>query len=185
MAGGAALVGWLKAAWVSYKETNWVARVVWIILLVCLGSVTTCGYLTLQLFKLSMEESTHEPMSHLLLRNQNKNGIDHKNNGLRLTTARVAFSVLGFIMLGTLVYTITTDDYPFRKELLTPWLTATLIDFYINVAALSVWVSYKESRWFGKVAWIAGLICFGRQQFCYIKACLCNLENFCGMSSWA
>ncbi|KAL9255714.1 Embryogenesis-like protein [Drosera capensis] len=114
------------AAWVSYKETNLVARVVWIILLVCLGSVTTCGYITLQLFKLSAEESTHDLMYHLLLRNQNKNGIDRKNNGLQLTTARVAFSVLGFIMLGTLV-----------------------------------WVGYKESRWFGKVAWITGLICFG------------------------
>jgi hypothetical protein len=35
-------------------------------------------------------------------------------------SARIAFSVLGFLMLGTLIYTLLTDGSPFRKELLTP-----------------------------------------------------------------
>ncbi|CAI8604163.1 unnamed protein product [Vicia faba] len=35
----------------------------------------------------------------------------------------------------------------FRKELLTPWMAATLIDFYINIAILSTWVVYKEANW--------------------------------------
>lgn len=39
---------------------------------------------------------------------------------LSVVSARVLFSVLGCLMLGTLVYTIATDGSPFRRELLTP-----------------------------------------------------------------
>jgi len=40
--------------------------------------------------------------------------------------------------VGTLVYTCATDGSPFRPELLTPWMVATLVDFYVNVIAISV-----------------------------------------------
>ncbi|GAB2270263.1 hypothetical protein Dimus_005168 [Dionaea muscipula] len=149
------------AVWISYKEANWLTAIIWVVLLVSFGSITTCAYITLQLFKLSTEESDHDPMYHLLLRHQNKNDGDRRKNSFQLVTARLGFIVLGCIMFGTLVYTISTDGSPFRNELLTPWMTATLIDFYINVAALTVWVGYKEPTWFGSFAWISGLICFG------------------------
>ncbi|KAK0576159.1 hypothetical protein LWI29_012977 [Acer saccharum] len=45
-------------------------------------------------------------------------------------------------------------------------MTATLIDFYINVTALSVWVVYKESSWISAVVWIILLICFGSITTC-------------------
>ncbi|KAF3785563.1 hypothetical protein EJ110_NYTH27526 [Nymphaea thermarum] len=80
--------------------------------------------------------------------------------------ARVLFSVLGLFMLATLLYTIFTDGSPFRKEVLTPWMGATLIDFYINVAAISAWVIYKESNCFGALLWIVLLICFGSISTC-------------------
>lgn len=31
-----------------------------------------------------------------------------------------------------------------RGELLTPWMNATLVDFYFNVALLSVWIYLRE-----------------------------------------
>ncbi|XP_049931191.1 uncharacterized protein LOC116267580 isoform X2 [Nymphaea colorata] len=80
--------------------------------------------------------------------------------------ARVLFSVLGLFMLATLLYTIFTDGSPFRKEVLTPWMGATLIDFYINVAAIWAWVIYKESNCFGALLWIVLLICFGSISTC-------------------
>ncbi|XP_011044831.1 PREDICTED: uncharacterized protein LOC105139895 [Populus euphratica] len=77
-------------------------------------------------------------------------------------STRIAFSVLGFLMLGTLIYTLLTDGSPFRKELLTPWIVATPIEFYINVVALSFWVACKESSLISGFLWILLLICFGR-----------------------
>ncbi|XP_025621176.1 uncharacterized protein [Arachis hypogaea] len=74
---------------------------------------------------------------------------------------RALFGILGVFMLGTIVYTLVTDGSPFRMELLTPWMAATLVDFYINVVAISVWIAYKESSWINAAFWIILLICFG------------------------
>ncbi|CAL5384259.1 unnamed protein product [Camellia sinensis] len=65
-------------------------------------------------------------------------GMEH-NRRFSVVTTRIIFTALGFLMLGTLLYTLLTDGSPFRTELLTPtwWMIATLIDFYINVVALS------------------------------------------------
>uniref|UniRef100_A0A803MME1 Uncharacterized protein n=1 Tax=Chenopodium quinoa TaxID=63459 RepID=A0A803MME1_CHEQI len=99
--------------------------------------ITTCTYIVIQLFKLSAEESARDPMYHLLLRQQDKKDA-FSGSTLHLIAAKVIFSALGFLMLGTLVYTLITNGSPFKKELLIPWMVATLIDFYINVAVLSV-----------------------------------------------
>uniref|UniRef100_A0A6N2KNA1 Uncharacterized protein n=1 Tax=Salix viminalis TaxID=40686 RepID=A0A6N2KNA1_SALVM len=125
------------ATWISYKESNFITATVWIVLLICSGSITTCAYIFLQLLKLSPEESLQDPLYHVLLRQEIK-GVEQKTKQSAVVTLRIAFSILGFLMLGTLIYTLITDGSPFRKELLTPWMTATLIDFYINVVALSV-----------------------------------------------
>ncbi|KAJ0025727.1 hypothetical protein Pint_07855 [Pistacia integerrima] len=178
------------AAWVSYKESNWISAIIWIILLVCLGSITTCAYIFIQFLKLSPQESLQDAMYHVLLRNPIKyvqisseiylsnNSMEHKRKNSPVVAARILFGVLGLLMLGTLVYTILTDGSPFRKELLTPWMSATLIDFYINVVALSiinalcfyvlfqVWVAYKESSWFNAFLWVILLICFGSISTC-------------------
>ncbi|KAB5568451.1 hypothetical protein DKX38_002244 [Salix brachista] len=149
------------ATWISYKESNFITATVWIVLLICSGSITTCAYIFIQLLKLSPEESLQDPLYHVLLRQEIKylgfncfadtplpddgslnapihKGVEQKTKQSAVVTLRIAFSLLGFLMLGTLIYTLITDGSPFRKELLTPWMTATLIDFYINVVALSV-----------------------------------------------
>ncbi|KAK3018102.1 hypothetical protein RJ639_004787 [Escallonia herrerae] len=94
-----------------------------------------------------------------LLRQQRKNGVDQKPK-----LSVVSASALGSLMLGTLIYTLVTDGSPSRKDLFTPWMAATLIGFYINVVALSVWVAYKESSWISAFFWIVLLISFARAE---------------------
>lgn len=48
-----------------------------------------------------------------------RDGVEPKS-ALSVISARLLFSVLGFLMLGMLIYTIATDGSPFRRELLTP-----------------------------------------------------------------
>uniref|UniRef100_A0A3N7F335 Uncharacterized protein n=1 Tax=Populus trichocarpa TaxID=3694 RepID=A0A3N7F335_POPTR len=131
------------AAWISYKESNFITATIWILLLICFGR-----------------------------------GVEQKMKQSAVMSARIAFSVLGFLMLGTLIYTLLTDGSPFRKELLTPWVVATLIDFYINVVALSVWVAYKESSLISGFLWILLLICFGSMTTCaYVVKQLVQLTS--------
>ncbi|KAI9395186.1 hypothetical protein POPTR_005G198600v4 [Populus trichocarpa] len=131
------------AAWISYKESNFLTATIWILLLICFGR-----------------------------------GVEQKMKQSAVMSARIAFSVLGFLMLGTLIYTLLTDGSPFRKELLTPWVVATLIDFYINVVALSVWVAYKESSLISGFLWILLLICFGSMTTCaYVVKQLVQLTS--------
>ncbi|KAJ6998254.1 hypothetical protein NC653_014450 [Populus alba x Populus x berolinensis] len=101
-------------------------------------------------------------VAHALTNKLTFRGVEQKMKQSSVMSARIAFSVLGFLMLGTLIFTLLTDGSPFRKELLTPWMVATLIDFYINVVALSVWVASKESSLIGGFLWIMLVICFGR-----------------------
>lgn len=151
-------------AWVFYKESSWIMAVIWIVLLVCFGSITTCGYIVLQFFKLSPEESLEDPLYFVLVRRWRKDGTEQKKRH-SVVGARIIFTALGFLMLGTLVYVGITDDSPL-SDILTPWMVATLIDFYINVVALSVWVAYKESSWIRALVWIILLACFGSTATC-------------------
>ncbi|XP_058074863.1 uncharacterized protein LOC131223452 isoform X2 [Magnolia sinica] len=148
------------AVWVAYKEATWVGAVLWIILLVCFGSITTCTYIVVQLFKLSSENIKQDPLHHVLLRSPSRTTMERRKFSSVLV-ARIIFSALGCLMFATLVYTLLTDGSPFRKELLTPWMTATLVDFYVNVVAIAVWVAYKEATWIGAFVWIVLLIGFG------------------------
>ncbi|XP_060198711.1 uncharacterized protein LOC132627400 isoform X1 [Lycium barbarum] len=165
------------ASWVVYKESNWTTSILWVVLLVCLGSITTCGYIVLQLLKLSTQESLQDPIYFFLLRRQNKTETEQKRRCSNLT-ARILSLALSCLMLGTLIYTIVTDGSPFRKDIFTPWLSATVIDFYVNVVALSVWVAYKESSWLSAVFWIILIICFGSISTCaYIALQLFSLSS--------
>ncbi|KAG8377311.1 hypothetical protein BUALT_Bualt08G0020100 [Buddleja alternifolia] len=163
-------------AWIVYKESSWIHALLWIVLLICLGSITTCGYIVMQFLKLTPQESLQDPIYFVLLRDRKKDGTELKSI-LSVVSARVLFGVLGCLMLGTLIYTIATDGSPFRRAVLTPWLSATLIDFYVNVFALSVWVAYKESNWTTAAFWIILLICFGSISTCaYIVLQLFHLS---------
>ncbi|XP_047955673.1 uncharacterized protein LOC125201551 isoform X2 [Salvia hispanica] len=155
--------------WIIYKESNWISSLVWMVLLICFGSITTCLYVVLQFLRLTPQESQLDPIYFVLLRNKKSPSteeVESKKSILSVVGARFLFSVLGCLMVATLVYTIATDGSPFRQELLTPWMSATLIDFYVNVIAISVWVAYKEPSWMRSALWIILLICFGSATTC-------------------
>lgn len=46
--------------WVCYKEKSIALKIIWLILLVCLGSIATCAYLLIQLFRLKKDDSLKE-----------------------------------------------------------------------------------------------------------------------------
>ena len=50
--------------WVFYKETNWLWKIFWLIVLCTLGSIGTCLYVLIALFRLKKEETVKD----LLLR---------------------------------------------------------------------------------------------------------------------
>ncbi|KAI3919909.1 hypothetical protein MKW98_001165 [Papaver atlanticum] len=166
------------AAWIAYKESNLISAVVWIILLVCLGSITTCAYVVVQLFKLSSQEASQDPMYYVLVRYNSKDDIERKRKFSSVVAARIAFMALSCLMLGALIYTLLTDGSPFRTELLIPWMKALLVDFYIHIVAMSVWVIYKESSSLSAFIWIILFICLGSFTVCtYIVIQLFQLSS--------
>ncbi|KAL6839398.1 hypothetical protein ACP4OV_030668 [Aristida adscensionis] len=175
------------SVWVVYKESNWISSAVWVVLLVCFGSAATCAYIVKKLFEVTPTGPSEDPLDLLLLiASRILNDIrklqpccppylgaklvDHLRCQSNISQkrcscviiGRIFFSSLGIFMAAVVTYTIITDGLPFRKDLLTLWMAATLIDFYINVFAISVWVAHKESTWVTTVIWICLLICFGR-----------------------
>ena len=46
--------------WLCYKESSLLLKIVWLVLLVCLGSIASCAYVLIQLFKLKPEEGLRE-----------------------------------------------------------------------------------------------------------------------------
>jgi H+/Cl- antiporter ClcA len=46
--------------WLCYKEKNFVWKIVWLILLVTLGSIASCAYVLIQLFRLKPQEGLKE-----------------------------------------------------------------------------------------------------------------------------
>ncbi|KAM3361285.1 putative protein isoform X1 [Capsicum galapagoense] len=133
-------------SWVVYKESNWINAILWVVLLVCLGSLATCVYIVLQLLKLSTQESLQDPIYFVLLRRQEKNETERQRK-CSLLTARILSLALSSLMLGILIYTSVTDGSPVRRDLFTPWMIVEIIEFFVNAIALSVWVAYKESSW--------------------------------------
>ena len=51
-------------AWVAYKETSNLARIVWLVAILLLGNIAIAAYMLLQLWKLPL----NAPLSRLLLR---------------------------------------------------------------------------------------------------------------------
>ncbi|KAJ3692015.1 hypothetical protein LUZ60_012365 [Juncus effusus] len=162
------------SVWVFYKESNWISSVIWILLLICFGSAATCAYIVKKLFEISSEDPSQDPIDLLLLRNDQTVKIRCSF----VKYGKIIFTILGAIMVALITYTTVTDGLPFRMDLLTPWMAATLIDFYINIFAISVWVVHKESNWMSSCIWIIFLICFGSITTCtYIVVQLSRLSS--------
>ena len=82
------------------------------------------------------------------------------NGSLRLLLV-VSTAFIGIVMTCVVIYTCATDGSPFRAELLTPWMSATLVDFYFNIWFIYVWVLYRETSWLARAAWLVVFVCTG------------------------
>ncbi|XP_060198716.1 uncharacterized protein LOC132627400 isoform X5 [Lycium barbarum] len=75
---------------------------------------------------------------------------------------KTLFAVLGCLVSALFIYTAAIDGgLPFRTELLTPWMVALLIDFFIHILAIWSWVVYKESNWTTSILWGLLLVFLG------------------------
>lgn len=48
------------ALWMCYKEKSFLVKSVWLILFVCLGSIATCSYILIKLFRLKAGDGINE-----------------------------------------------------------------------------------------------------------------------------
>jgi hypothetical protein len=76
---------------------------------------------------------------------------------------RVIFIMLFLFMIYTVVSTSLESNLIKEWSNLAqiPWMSATLIDFYINTVVIFIWIAYKENRLITKVYWLLGLIFLG------------------------
>ena len=78
-----------------------------------------------------------------------------------LLLGRAAAAVLSLSFSILLVYTIATDGSPFRSSLLTPWMTTTLVDYYLSLLPFYFVVFARERYGSGASAAVAALwVCF-------------------------
>ncbi|KAJ9545970.1 hypothetical protein OSB04_025677 [Centaurea solstitialis] len=152
-------------AWFAYKESSWIKGAAFYLLLFWTGSITTCGYIVLQFYKLSPEESSKDPLYFVFKRRERGDVMEHKKE-FSAITARVIFSALGCLLLGTSIYALIIDGSPFQPKVLRPCLVTTLIDVSIHVVVFWVWVAYKESSWISAFFWIILLACFRSIAIC-------------------
>lgn len=85
---------------------------------------------------------------------------------LRLSLAcalawRLAALAMVVVTGAVIAYTCVTDGSPFRAELLTPWMSATLVDFYGIVALLSVVIVAVEEHALAGAAWVLAVCLLG------------------------
>ncbi|XP_051133068.1 uncharacterized protein LOC127252793 isoform X2 [Andrographis paniculata] len=146
--------------WIIYKESNWMHSIIWILLTIVFGSAVFCSYIVLKLTKLSPHESAQDPIYFVLLTNKPKRGERQSNSVLSVVGARVLFGTLACFMLATWIYTLVVDGFPFRTDVFTPWVSATVLNIHFISIAISVWVAYKEPTWTIAAFWIILLMCF-------------------------
>lgn len=80
-----------------------------------------------------------------------------------LTFLKFLMAVLCLFMIYTTVETSMASnlfaEWPTLSTI--PWMQATLIDFYINIAVIFLWVAYKEATLGRRLLWLVLLITLG------------------------
>nr|GEV81538.1 reverse transcriptase, RNA-dependent DNA polymerase [Tanacetum cinerariifolium] len=102
-------------AWYFYKESSWIKRLLFLIILFWCGSFVTCGYIVMQLFKLSPEESSTDPLYFVLLKRQKGDVMGHPRR-YSVVTAKVIVAALGCYMIGYTIHAYIVDGSPFHAE---------------------------------------------------------------------
>ena len=76
-----------------------------------------------------------------------------------LFLSRVVSGFFSIFFLCVLIYTIQVDGSPFRRELLTPWMNTTLVDYYLTLAPLCLWGAYRERGLFLRQVFVVLFLC--------------------------
>lgn len=155
----------LVVTWFFYKESSWIKTLLFSVAMFWFGSIISCGYITMQFFKLSPEESSKNPVFFVLARHQKGDVVGHTRRH-SLVIAKAIVAALGCFMLGFLTHAIIVDGSPFHAQVLTPCMRTSLIDIQVEVVVFSVWIAYKESSWTSAIVWILLSQCFGSMGLC-------------------
>jgi len=59
---------------------------------------------------------------------------------------------MAYIVITTSMESNLIQEWSFLGSI--PWMRATLIDFYFNIAVLYAWVLYKETGWMSRIIWL-------------------------------
>ncbi|XP_071696447.1 uncharacterized protein [Rutidosis leptorrhynchoides] len=177
-------------AWFFYKESSWIKTIVYAFLITGTGSFATCGYIVIQLFKLSPEESMTDPIYYALAKKHKelKTPVTTDGSGQHkgrrpyvFLTSIVMVVALACTMLTLLISALIIDGMPFHLELrtlLTQCFITAVIDMNVHAVVFSVWIAYKESSWLSSAIWILLLVCFNSITLCvYVLRQLFKLSD--------
>ncbi|KAL7619023.1 uncharacterized protein LOC111921475 [Lactuca sativa] len=152
----------VMGAWFFYKESGWIKTIIFTLSMYFLGSLLSIGYILVQFFKLSREESSTNPLYFVLARHHTR---EHTSR-IPVVTVRAIFSALAFLTMGALIYTLIKDISGSYADAFTKCFLANMIDLYIHAVMFAVWIAYKESSWIRASLWIISLLFFGSITLC-------------------
>lgn len=91
--------------------------------------------------------------------------MDHTEvrQGSYFLTLKIFFLAISGAMIAVSIVTSLRSNLfeEFGGLVAQPWVAATLIDFYFNIAIISMWVIYKEKRPFSAAAWVLSFVLLG------------------------
>lgn len=75
----------------------------------------------------------------------------------------IVFTALFIYMVYTVISTSLEsnlfEEWDFLASI--PWMQATLIDFYVNIAVLFAWVAFRERNLLKSIAWLISFVFLG------------------------
>ena len=74
--------------------------------------------------------------------------------------------LFGFLFI-YIVYTVIStslesnlfEEWNFLAS--TPWMKATLVDFYVNTVVIFVWMAFREKSWTSRILWLITFVFLG------------------------
>ena len=67
-----------------------------------------------------------------------------------------------FMVLLVMATSLQSDMFHLSPVVLhEPWFTTTLVDFYFNIAIISIWVIYRENDWLRSTTWMIAFVFLG------------------------
>ncbi|KAI3762041.1 hypothetical protein L1987_52464 [Smallanthus sonchifolius] len=121
------------------------------------------GYILVQFYKLSNEESLKDPLYFVFARRPKNRDV---TEGRSVVAATMIFSVLGCLVLGVLIYTLILEFTPSYTKYFSSCSTTIVIDIYIHIAIFWVWITYKESSWASAFFWTVLFVLFRGVSIC-------------------